>query len=393
MKTGSNTSYKASEKMENEVGFWESQKSKVTVNGKAIVRNLEYLKGISSGNCLIMPVIKSDAYGHGILDTARLLQDKGIWGFGIYEMEEAAILRRSGIDCPIFTLSGLLGDDASKAIELDLTVGAITIDEVENLNSIASLMGKQVKVHLKVDTGMYRFGMTPQEILYLARKMNRFSHIEFEGLYSHFACSDEPSNLANKRQLGQFVDLLNHLHLIGWKPKYVHMANSAALLYMKESRFNLARPGIAIYGALQVPNNKETVSDLEQAMSFSSLVLYIKDLPNGACISYGHTFRATKDMRVALVPVGYDNGYPRALSNKAHVLVNGVACPVIGNICMKTIMVDVSHVRCRHGDEVILMGRQQDLFISAVELAHSAATISYELLCLLGKLNKRIFLE
>lgn len=373
------------------MSFFESDHSIVKIDGKAILNNLNYLNQITAQDCELMPIIKSDAYGHGILETARLLYKKEIWGFGIYEIDEATILRRAGITSPILMLSGLLGDDVEKILEFDLTLGVVTVDELRNLATIASLHGKRVPVHLKVDTGMSRFGMTPEEIVWIVTNKNRFKNIEFQGIYSHLACADEPENSANSNQLNLFKEILHQVRLLSWHPKYVHIANSAAILHLKESHFNLARPGIAIYGALDIPGTDGSHPALKHAMSFSSKIIHIKSLPKGACISYGHRFQAQHPMNVAIVPVGYDNGYLRRLSNKAHVLINGFRCQVVGNICMKTIMVDVTGIKCKPGDEVILMGEQKGASVTSVELARHASTISYEFLCLLGKLNKRIF--
>ncbi len=376
------------------MSFFESEKSVIQVSGSALTHNLNLIKGKVDRDCQVMPVIKSDAYGHGILETARLFENMSTWGFGIYEMEEAAILRRSGIEATLFMLSGLLGEGAEKVLEFDLTLGVVSLDELEELESRAQTHGKRVKVHLKVDTGMSRFGMKPHEIYLAAKERERFSHLEFEGIYSHFACADEQDHAANERQLRLFKDVIHQVRLSGWHPRFIHMANSAAIMFNKESHFNLVRPGIAIYGALSRNGEARPCSGLMQAMSFSSQIVHIKDLPKGACISYGHTFRAKGPIRAALVPVGYDNGYMRKLSNSAEVLVKGRRCPVLGNVCMKTIVVDVTKVPdCRVGDEVVLMGEQGQEMVSAVELAQKASTISYELLCLLGKLNRRILLK
>ncbi len=373
--------------------FLKSKKSVVKIEGKAIEHNLNMLKQRMAGHCMLMPVIKSDAYGHGIVDTARLIEKKSIWGFGLYETNEAALLRRSGIKCPLFMLSGLLGEGAEKVLEFDLTLGAVSLDELEELESKARIHGKRVKVHLKVDTGMSRFGLKPDGIYWASRNRGRFSHLEFEGLYSHFARADEPDHAANERQLRLFRKIIDEVKIAGWRPMFTHIANSAAIIFLKDSHFNLARPGIAIYGGLQEPGTNRPFSGFRQAMSFSTQIIHIQDLPKGACISYGHTFHATNNIRTAIVPVGYDNGYMRQLSNNADVLIGGRRCPVLGNVCMKTIVVDITKIPdCRVGDEVILMGGQGQEMVSAVELAHKASTISYELLCLVGKLNRRIFI-
>ncbi len=375
------------------MAFFESEASTVKIDLEAIRQNLNTLLKVAAKGCKLMPVIKSDAYGHGILETAFALEGENIWGFGIYEMEEAAILRRAGIKKPIFLLSGLLGEKGEKVIEFDLTLGCVSISELEMMNKVARSHGKKVEVHIKVDTGMSRFGMAPQEVYWVTQNLARFHHLKLTGLYSHLACADEPNHPSNKKQLEIFNEVLRQVSHNGWQPSLIHLANSAALFFLKETHFNLARPGIALYGALKSPEDNSLVAGLRQAMSFYSKVIHLRQLQKGTGISYGHTFHLNKDSKIALIPVGYDNGYLRALSNKAHVLINGIRCPVIGNVCMKTIMVDVSRVSgCKVGQVAVLMGKQGAETIGALELAQKASTISYELLCLLGKLNRRKFI-
>ncbi|NPA94583.1 MAG: alanine racemase [Thermodesulfobacteria bacterium] len=375
------------------MAFFESEASSVTIDLEAIRDNIRFLLSSVSKGCRLMPVVKSDAYGHGIVEVASMLEEERIWGFGIYEMDEAAILRRAGVHKPIFLLSGLLGDDAEKVIEFDLTVGCVSIQELTQVNEAARAHGKKAQVHVKVDTGMSRFGMSPEEICWIVENLDKFQNLTVCGLYSHLACADEPDSPTNHKQLVAFKELVRRVHDMGWRPKFIHMANSAAIFSLKDSLFTMARPGIAVYGALKLPHGLALDTKLQQAMTFKSKIIHMRTLPRGAGVSYGHTFVMEKDSKIALVPVGYDNGYLRTLSNRAHVLINGIRCPVVGNVCMKTIMVDVGNVKgCKPGDEVVLMGRQGAETIGAIELAQRASTISYEILCLLGKLNRRKFI-
>ena len=372
--------------------FIQSSNSVVKINVDAIEHNLDVLSKMASDRCQFMPVIKSDAYGHGMVEVARRLQRKPIWGLGIYEIEEAEHLRKHGITCPIFLLSGLLGADAERVLGLDVTVGVVSVEEIKKLNHKASGLGKKITVHVKLDTGMSRFGMTPEEVIWLSKNIRLFKNIDFEGLFSHLACADTPDAFANKRQIGLFNEVIREVKDTGWHPRFLHIANSAAFVFLKGSRFNLARPGIALYGGLEEPSTGGIYSGLRQAMSFCSRIVHLRRLPRGAHVSYGHTFRADAPMEIALVPVGYDNGYPRALSNRADVLIKGKRCQVVGNICMKTTVVNVTNIGCKIGDQVVIMGESGRQAISAVELARDASTISYEILCNIGKLNRRIFL-
>ena len=374
------------------MAFFESENSLVEIDLSAISYNLRKLYLITHPKgCKLMPIVKSDAYGHGLLEVTKELLKHDIWGLGIYELEEAAILRQAGIGEQIFLLSGLLNGDAKRAIELDLTIGIVAKRELCELNLAAKALSKRVNVHLKVDTGMGRFGLLPNDIFDVITSRSKWPYLNIEGLYSHFSCADDEKSPQNIKQLRLFKTILRDLKGHGFIPRFIHMANSAAIFNFKESLFNLARPGIAIYGAYKRDNLGDI---LRPALSFSSKVVDIKELSKGSGISYGHTTYLKRDSKVALVPVGYDNGFLRALSNRADVLIKGKRCKVLGAICMKTIIVDVTHVSdVEIGERVTLIGEERGNEMSVVELADRAGTISYELLCLIGKLNRRRFVK
>jgi alanine racemase len=241
---------------------------------------------------------------------------------------------------------------------------------------------------------MGRFGLAPEELLEVARRRNRWPNLFFEGLYTHMSAADSPDDPFNRKQIKKFRQVLRIVRDAGWEPELVHMANSAALVYLPETRFNLARPGIAIYGSLPASGATAAQPGLRPVMSFTSRLIQVRSFMPGDSFSYGHTFTAARKMLIGLVPVGYDNGFPRSLSNRAHVLVGGKRCPIVGNICMKALLVDVTDVADAHeGQEVVLLGRSGTEQIFVEDLAEKTSTISYELLCLLGKLNKRIILK
>lgn len=346
------------------------------------------------GGGALMPVIKSDAYGHCMKWIAAELKKKPVWGFGVYECSEAALLRRQGIENRIFLLSGLLSDSPRCALELSLTVGIVKTRELTDLNAIARGQGVRTPVHLKADTGMGRFGLSPYELLEAARNRDRWPNLYFEGLYTHMSAADVPNDPFNRKQIEKFRQILRSIRDSGWEPELVHMANSAALVNLPETRFNLARPGIAIYGSLPASGAPAQHPGIRPVMSFTSRLIQVRSFMPGNSFSYGHTFTASGKILIGVVPVGYDNGFPRSLSNRVHVLVGGKRCPVVGNICMKALLVDVTDVANAHeGQEVVLIGKSGREQIFVEELAEKAGTISYELLCLLGKLNKRIIME
>ncbi len=372
--------------------FFESENSLVKINLSAISHNLKLLSSITEPKgSKLMPIVKSDAYGHGILEVTKELLKNDIWGIGIYELEEATILRQSGIKAKVFLLSGLLDGNAKRAIELDLTIGIVTKRELHELNEAGRALSKKVDVHLKVDTGMGRFGLLPNEFFEIVKSRDKWTHLNIIGVYSHFSSSDQKDSPQNIKQLNLFKEILKNAREMGFYPEFIHMANSAAIFNMQESLFNLARPGIAIYGAYE---SSDINKRLKPALSFSSKIVDIKELPKGAGISYGHTFLLKRKSKLALIPVGYDNGFLRCLSNKADVLIKGKRCRIVGNICMKTLIVDITDVNnVEIGEEVIFIGQSLGKEITAVELAKKANTISYELLCLIGKLNKRRFIH
>jgi len=374
------------------VSFLPSDKGVIKIDLAVLSSNFSTLASfMEQGKGSLMPVIKSDAYGHGMEWVAKALENKPLWGFGVYECSEARALRRAGIRNRIFLLSGLLQDSPDEALELSITVGVVKKGELSLLDKIAGENGKRLPIHLKVDTGMARFGLEPKELIEIVRKRHKWPNLLFEGLYTHLSSSDTPHDPHNKRQITEFNSVLSAVQDKGWRPEFIHMANSAALIHLPETRFNLARPGIAIYGALCTRGLD--VSQLRPVMGFYSRLCQVKTFAAGTSFSYGHTFTCSRQSRIGIIPVGYDNGYPRALSNKASVLIGGKRCRIVGNICMRASLVDVTDLEhVREGQEVVLLGSSGQEEIRACELAQEAGTISYELLCLLGKLNKRVIL-
>ncbi len=374
------------------MSFIPSDKAVIKIDLSALRHNFSVLHSLMArGGGMLMPVIKSDAYGHGMKEIACALRDLPLWGFGIYECSEARVLRTAGLKNRLFLLSGLLGDDPGDILELSVTPGIVKRSELDRLDRAADANGAQITVHLKADTGMGRFGMEPAEIVEIASGRHRWPRLHFEGLYTHMSSADEPHDPANRRQIERFFLLLQSVREKGWRPRFVHMANSAALLNFADARFNLARPGIALYGG---DCFRQSACDFRPVMSFVSRIDQVRRFLPGMGLSYGHTFTCRRKSVIGVVPVGYDNGYPRSLSNRADVLVRGKRCPVVGNICMKALLVDVTEAgSISPGQEVVLMGRSGLDRVDVCELAQKAGTISYELLCLLGKLNKRIILD
>ncbi len=358
------------------------------------IANLRLLSGMLNHETAIMPVVKSDGYGHGLVEISKKLAgENGVWGFGISTLQEAYLLRRAGISSRLFLLSGCFPGDETDAARLETVTGVISMEMLDRLQKTAEHLGRKIPVHLKVDTGMVRYGLSPEELMEIVHARSKWRNILFQGIYTHMPVADERQNAFNTHQINRFSHLLNLVRKAGWDPEYVHMANSAALINFPQSHFNLVRPGIAIYGSVPwgtAGNNP----GLQNVMSYSSRISSLRRVTGGTRIGYGHAVRVQKNSVVAVVPAGYDDGYMRSLSNSGKVLVKGVRCNILGRICMKAFMVDVTDVPYPEvGERVVMLGHSGNDAITVDELASWAGTISYELMCLAGRRNRRIFCE
>ncbi len=361
----------------------------VKIHTEAAASNLRSLSMRLDAGVQIMPVVKSDAYGHGIVEISRrLVQENCVWGLGIATVQDAICLRNAGITHRLFLLAGCFPGDEVAVAELGVVVGAISIEMIDRLQSAAHRMNTRIPVHIKVDTGMGRYGLYPDQVTEMVSDLGRWPDLLFQGIYTHMPVADDRDNEFNHHQIRLFSSLIRQIRKLGWRPEYVHMANSAAIFNFPDSHFNLVRPGIAIYGSL--PEAQGPVG-LRPVMTFSSSIASIKQMQAGSAIGYGHAARIEKNSVVAVVPTGYDDGYMRSLSCRGFVLVKGTRCNILGRICMKAFMVDVSNVpEPAVGDRVVLIGSSDSQTITVDDLASWANTISYELLCLIGTRNPRI---
>ncbi|MBW1670283.1 MAG: alanine racemase [Deltaproteobacteria bacterium] len=366
--------------------------NRIEIDLTAVSHNFTVLKGLlKSTGARIMAVIKSDAYGHGLLEISQVLESAGVWGFGVSDVEEAISLRKGKITAPILFLSGLPPGAEKEVMALGLIPGVTDVSSLYTLERVASMRDETCRVHLKVDTGMGRLGFSPDELYGIVKELHKWPHLCFEGLYSHLSSADDPLDPFNTVQLNTFASVLDRVKEMGWKPLTIHMANSAGLIHFPPAHYDLVRPGLAIYGSYPGPQSQKSL-ELRPVMSFRSKIVAIRNLAERSPVSYGHSFYTKRPSRIAVLPVGYDDGYLRSMSNRSIVLIRGRRCPVVGSICMKSFMVDVSTLdEVTPGEEAVLLGRQGDEIITAEDLAQWGSTISYELLCLLGSRNKRFF--
>lgn len=363
----------------------------------AIAHNVAGLKGAAQPGAAFMAVVKADAYGHGACPAARAALEAGADWLGVAILEEGMGLRQKGFDCPILVMGYLPPAVADRAVEAGLRVACFQMDTAQALSAAASRLGRTVQVHVKVDTGMGRIGLAPAETVDFMRRLRELPGIGLEGLFTHFAASDEADKSYTRRQAQAFSELWRRLEAEDLLPPIRHAANSAAIIDLPEYSFNLVRAGIALYGLPPSPEVSDRVR-LRAAMSWKALLSHVKKVPAGTKISYGCTFQTARPSVVATVPAGYADGFARRWTNQGRILVRGREVPVVGRVCMDQFMVDLTGLGpmaadIRHGEEAVLIGRQGDRSISMDDWARQLGTINYEIACLIGRRVPRVYVS
>ncbi len=338
----------------------------------------------------VMPIVKANAYGHGLVPVARHLASLGARSLGVAFLEEAVALREAGITLPILVMGGIFGDQIPVFLRHALTLTASSIDKLKQIDEAAGQMGVAARVHLKIDTGMERIGVHYYNARGLLELASECRHSIVEGIYSHFANADAADLTSARLQLSRFLDVLQWYDKQGVKPPVRHMANSGAVLQLRESYLDLVRPGILLYGVYPSAEVRQTIA-VRPALSWKSRVVYFKVVTPGHPVSYGSTWEADHPVRVVTVPVGYGDGYFRALSNVAHVLIRGKKYPVVGRVCMDQIMVNLEWETAYNGDVVTLLGADGDELITCEHLAAWAGTIPYEVLTNINTRVPRVY--
>jgi len=355
----------------------------------AIAHNLAEVRRVVGPSVAVCGVVKADAYGHGAVAVARRLQREGIEQLAVASLDEASELRRAGIASPILLFGGVRPPRVRDAAALDLAVTVWSEHAVRDL-AAALAPGQRLAVHLKVDTGMHRFGADPRDLPAIVRALAD-GPFTIEGVMSHLACADEPGHASVGAQIDAFERALQALGELGVRPRVRHLANSAGALADPRARFDMVRVGLLLFGCS--PSRALTAGmTLRPAMQLRSRVAQLKTIPPGDHVGYGFTFRAARTTRLAVLPVGYSAGYPRALSNRAEVLVRGRRAPVVGTISMDHVTVDVTDVPdVVEGDHVTLWGRDRDEVVDVMELGARAGTIGYELLTCVSQRTPRVY--
>jgi len=340
----------------------------------------------------LLAVVKADAYGHGAIPVSHRLEKLGVEYLGVAIPEEGVALRKEGIKTPILVLGGIFGREVDSFFRFRLTPVLFRKDSLKLLSREAEKRKKKVKVHLKVDTGMGRLGVPFNLWADFLKEVKQFPNIEIEGLLSHFSMMGEEKSYTH-HQWEAFQRALMIAKEMGISCRYLHMASSATLTVFPAYSANLVRPGIMLYGSYPSPAFQSLIP-LKPVMTLKTRIHFLKSVPPGARISYGGTFKTKRESLIATLPVGYADGYSRHLSNQGEVLIRGKRAPVVGKVCMDFITVDVTDIpRVSMGDEVVLMGKQGREQISAEEIAEKINSISYEVLCGIGKRVPRVYKE
>lgn len=367
------------------------QRVRVDIDLDAAVENMKNMKQNLAESTKMLAVVKTDGYGHGAPQIASVLEPLDfVWGYATATFEEAHLLRMAGLKKPILILSYSFPYCYPKLAENDVRPAVFREDTLEQLEEAAKKTGEKIKVHVKVDTGMGRIGISPDEKgLAFLQKLITYPHIELEGIFTHFARADEIDKTNAKMQYRCFVDFVDYAEKeLGIQIPLKHCSNSAGILELPEANMDLVRAGITLYGLYPSDEVRKDVVPLKPVLSLHSHVVYVKDVMPGQSISYGGTFTADHPMRVATIPVGYGDGYPRSLSSKGFVLIHGKQAKILGRVCMDQFMVDVTEIpECQNGDEVTLIGDG----LTAELVGELSGRFNYELVCDLGKRIPRVF--
>ncbi len=348
------------------------------VDLSAIAHNVEAIKQHIGSQVTLIAVVKANGYGHGMVEIARTALAHGSSYLAVARLEEGVQLREAGIAAPVLVMNYTPPNNIEAGVAHDLTLTVTEPAIVERVSHHARHQAKTGRVHVKIDTGMGRFGLLPDEVLPFFEQVAAYPNVEFEGIFSHFAVADLADKSYTWQQFETFTRVLDQLDVAGYRPPLRHIANSAATFDLPAMHLDAVRVGIALYGLL--PSGEvEPVVPIKPALTLKSSVARVKTLPAGASISYGRTYITPHAMPVALIPVGYGDGYHRALSNRGAVLIHGQRAPIVGRVCMDQFVVDISACGpVALGDEVVLVGRQGQACITAEAVARWAETINYE---------------
>ena len=372
------------------------ERVKAVVSLDAIAHNFAEMKKNIAKGTKIVAVIKADGYGHGAEAIARLIEDYDyIWGFAVATPEEALQLRTFGVKKPILILGIVFEEYFTQMIAKEIRLTVCTYEMAQKLSEEAQRQGRDVHIHIGLDTGMSRIGFADrQESVEEIKKISQLPNLKIEGMFTHFARADETDRSPAIDQLNRYLNFAKLLEDAGIQIPMKHCSNSAGIIRVPEANLNAVRAGITIYGIYPSNEVERDIVKLIPAMELKSHISYIKTVEPGAAFSYGGTFTAKKEMKVATIPVGYADGYPRSLSNKGWVLIHGKKAPILGRVCMDQFMVDITKIPdAKAGDEVTLIGKDGKEFISIEKFGDLSRRFSYEFACDISKRVPRVYIK
>ncbi len=366
--------------------------SRVEIDLAALGNNVRCIKRLAGDDVGIMAVVKANAYGHGAPQIARAALVNGADMLAVANLAELAQLREAGIHAPVLTLSLVPPRQIQLALDLDARVTVFDRDLAAQYLSALGDDREKLRIHLKIDTGMHRLGLTPDEALALARSLRAAPAVQLEGVYTHFAAADEDAAYTAV-QLATFRRALDAMRADGFSPRFIHAANSPALLDCQASYFNLVRPGVLLYGLRPMPDSPN-MGAFQPVMRWKTQVAQVKNLPPGSRVGYGHAYTTCRETTLAVLPVGYADGLRRTPQTWRYVLLHGERAPLVGRVSMEKIIVDISHIPdVEIGDEVVLLGGQGEQKISADDIAVWLGSNNYEVVCTIAPRVPRAYLS
>ena len=355
----------------------------------AIAYNMEQMKQNIRPETKVMAVIKADGYGHGAVQIAEMMERWNyIWGFAVATLDEAVVLRTEGIQKPILVLGCVFPDQYMEMLKHEIRMNIYTEEMAESISRMAAREGKTAYMHIKLDTGMSRlgFGINEQSAETIKR-ISKMPNVNMEGIFTHFTKADEKDKSFTKKQIQEFVWMTERL-------KEKHCSNSAGIIDVPEANFDIVRAGISTYGLYPSEEVDKTNVKLKPALALKSHVAFVKEIESGTPVSYGGTFVAKEKMKIATIPVGYADGYPRSLSNKGYVLIRGKKAPILGRVCMDQFMVDVTQIEgVSFGDKVTMIGKDGNEILPVEVLSELSGRFNYEFVCDLGKRIPRVYVR
>ncbi|OGC06300.1 alanine racemase [candidate division WOR-1 bacterium RIFOXYD2_FULL_36_8] len=353
---------------------------------EAIKHNINEVKKIIPDKTRFMAVVKANAYGHGVVAVSRAAMEAGVFYLAVANLREALELREAGTRLPILILTESPTSVVDEIVHYRLTQTVYSFSEAKALSDESVKRDRKSNIHIKIDTGMGRVGVAPSEAVALYNKISSLPNLIVEGLFTHFAKAEEHGDNYTKEQFDKFKNIIIRFNNIPIK----HAANSAATLFHPDTHLDMVRIGLMMYGLYPSGGTHRFIT-LRPALSFKTRIVYLKRVPEGTMLSYGGTYVTSKETAIATIPVGYADGYSRSLSNRSHVLIRGKRCPVVGSISMDMTLVDVGDMNVEIGEDVVLIGAQGLESITADEIARLDRTISYEIICGIGKRVPRIY--